>query len=110
MHDTYGAVFSLYTFNYFSEMPEYDISDLPSRYAQELAEHADWLKFGFHAKDDKKKYIVDEPEAVKADYAKFLETFMGATNCNVSSIDRVVRLGFCAGTGTNIQALAREWS
>lgn len=29
MHDKYGAVFSLYTFNECTEQPEYDISDLP---------------------------------------------------------------------------------
>ena len=68
MHDTYGAVFSLYTFNYFSGDSEYDISNLPNCYATELIENASWLKFGFHAKDDPKKYTEDEPESIKKDY------------------------------------------
>ena len=95
----------MYTFNYFGEQPEYDVSDLPDCYAKELAACADWLKFGFHAGDDKKKYNVDEPEQVKADYEKFLEAIMHATNHNPDCLDRVVRLGFFAGTEANVLAL-----
>ncbi|MBR3762316.1 MAG: hypothetical protein IKK59_06195 [Lachnospiraceae bacterium] len=105
MHETYGVVFSLYTFNYFSKDPNYDISNLPNNYADELATNSDWLKFGFHSKDDLKKYTEDEPENIKADYQKFLDAIMHATNQNEHSIDRVVRLGFCAGSRENILAL-----
>lgn len=105
MHDTYGAVFSLYTFNYFSDKPEYDISDIPAQYAAELADNAHWLKFGFHASDDKKKYLIDETEQIKQDYNKFLEAVLKATGGYEDSIDRVIRMGFCAGTRANMQAL-----
>lgn len=105
MHDRYGAVFSLYTFNYFSTMPEYDISNIPAKYAEELAGNSEWLKFGFHASDDKKKYLSDEPEQIRKDYAKFMEAAMKATGGCVDSIDRVIRMGFCAGTRANMRAL-----
>lgn len=105
MHDTYGAVFSLYTFNYYSADPDYHISGLPDKYAKELTTNAGWLKFGFHARDDKKKYNMDEAASIKADYQKFYDAIMYATAGNAESIDRVVRLGFFAGTKENIQAL-----
>ena len=105
MHDLYGAVFSLFTFNYYSKDSEYDISDLPSKYAEELKANAEWLKFGFHARDDKKKYNSDEADSIKADYEKFCNAIMHATKGNDSSIDRVVRLGFFSGTRVNVRAL-----
>lgn len=105
MHDLYGAVFSLYTFNYHSKDPEYDISGLPSKYAEEFKANAEWLKFGFHARDDKKKYNSDEPDAIKADYEKFCNAIMYATKGSDSSIDRMVRLGFFSGTRVNVRTL-----
>ncbi len=105
MHDLYGAVFSLYTFNYHSKDPEYDISGLPSKYAEELKSNAEWLKFGFHARDDKKKYNSDEADSIKADYEKFCNAIMHATKGNDGSIDRVVRLGFFSGTRVNARTL-----
>ena len=94
MHDKYGAVFSLYTFNESTEHPEYDISDLPAAYAEELAACSSWLKFGFHAMNDKKMYSEDEPDLIKADYGKFLRSIMYATDNEFACVDRVVRLGF----------------
>ncbi len=105
MHEKYGVVFSLYTFNYFSTVPEYDISKLPDWYAGELKVSSGWLKFGFHAKDDLKKYTEDEPEQILADYAKFLQAILHATGNHEESIDRVVRLGFFEGSKANLHAL-----
>lgn len=105
MHNRYGAVFSLYTFNYFTGEPTYDISDLPNCYAKELAEVSYWLKFGFHARDDKKAYKKDESDEIKADYDKFLNAIMYATEDNHNCLDRVVRLGFFGGTKANVLAL-----
>lgn len=105
MHETYGAVFTLYTFNYDNHAPDYDISNLPVRFAKELAENADWLKFAFHAKDNLKKYEADETEAIKADYAKFVEAVLQATGGCAESIDRVNRLGFFSGSRANVEAL-----
>lgn len=105
MHDKYGAVFSLYTFNYFSKEPSYDISNLPNCYTEEFSNNAHWLKFGFHAKDDPKKYAEDETEGIKADYEKFLAAISQATNGHEESIDKIVRLGWFAGTRNNVLAL-----
>ena len=93
MHDRYGAVFSLYTFNHSSKEPSYDISNLPDCYAKEFAENASWLKFGFHAEDDLTKYTEDEPEQILKDYQKFLAAILHATGQTPTNIDRIVRLG-----------------
>lgn len=105
MHDKYGAVFSLYTFNEYTEQPEYDISDLPDDYAEELSACSSWLKFGFHAKNDKKMYSEDEPDLIKVDYGKFVRSIMYVTGNELACVDRVVRLGFFAGSKLNVQAL-----
>lgn len=105
MHDTYGSVFSLYTFNQMSTDPDYDITCFPDCFAQELALHSHWLKFGFHAKDDQKKYDTDEPEQIREDYQKFLNAILHATGNHIDSIDRVPRLGFCKGTRENVLAI-----
>jgi len=105
MHQTYGAVFTLYTFNYDNHAPDYDISNLPDRYALELAANAKWLKFAFHAKDNLKKYDEDDVEGIRADYKKFTAAILKASGGYVKCIDRVNRLGFFAGSKANVEAL-----
>ena len=110
MNENCGTVFTLYTFNNDNHAPDYDISNLPTKYASELAANADWLKFAFHAKDNLKKYDTDEPETIKADYEKFTAAILRATCGCVECIDRVNRLGFFAGSKTNVEALLEcEW-
>lgn len=105
MNRTYGAVFTLYTFNYDNHVPDYDISNLPDKYAPELKENANWLKFALHAKDNLKKYDGDEIEDIKADYEKFTEAILRASGGCAECIDRVNRLGFFAGSKANVEAL-----
>lgn len=107
MNQSYGAVFTLYTFNYDSHAPEYDISKLPARYAQQLAASSAWLKFAFHAKDNLKKYDTDDAEGIKADYEKFTTAVLRATGGCTQCIDRVNRLGFFAGSKANVEALQK---
>lgn len=105
MNAVYGAVFSLYTFNHFTGDPVYDISDMPACYAAEFKENASWLKIGFHAKDELKNYTKDEPDGIVEDYKKFLSAILKATDHDANCIDRVVRLGFFAGTKKNVLAI-----
>lgn len=105
MNEEYGAVFTLYTFNYDNHAQDYDISDLPDKYAAELAASAKWLKFAFHAKDNLKQYTEDEVEAIKGDYEKFSAAILKASGGCAECIDRVNRLGFFAGSRANVEAL-----
>ncbi|BDF47818.1 hypothetical protein [Eisenbergiella sp.] len=110
MHEKYGAVFSLYTFNTDSHAPDYDISGFPARYAQELSDSAGWLKFGFHARDNEKRYEKEEAEEIRRDYEKFTAAVRKASGGHGDCIDRVIRLGFFTGTQENVRALREcEW-
>lgn len=116
-HDIYGAVFTLNCFNTETSHPDYDISNLTNKYALELAENSEWLKFSFHAENDQSNYgdgssgtntsgtiIGDAPDTIKESYDKFTESILTATGTE-KSIDTVVRLGYFAGTETNVKAL-----
>ena len=105
MHQTYGAVFTLYTFNYGNHAPDYDVSNLPDKYASELVTNAKWLKFAFHAVDNLKKYDEDDVEGITADYKKFTTALLKASGGCAECIDRVNRLGFFAGSKANVEAL-----
>lgn len=105
MHNLYGAVFTLNVFNQVTFDEKYDISAFPNTYAEELRKNSHWLKFAFHAKDDMTKYVIDDREAVQADYEVFVSAIMKATGWNEDSIDHVSRLGFFEGTLENLRAL-----
>lgn len=114
-HDTYGAVFTLNCFNTCSKQPDYDISNMPDTYIEELSENSDWLKFSFHSEDENANYgssentslgtaMGDCEETIKASYNKFTSAILNATG-TANSIDRVARLGFFGGTENNVKAL-----
>lgn len=114
-HDTYGAVFTLNCFNTYSKQPDYDISNMPDTYIEELSENSDWLKFSFHSEDENANYGSSEntslgmatgdcEEKIKASYNKFTSAILNATG-TANSIDRVARLGFFGGTENNVKSL-----
>ena len=113
LHDDYGAVFTLNCFNTYSKDSSYSITNLPDRYAQELADSSDWLKFAFHAEDDLTQYTASEvsgrtngtAEQIKASYKTFTDAIMKAAGNNTESIDTVTRLGFFAGDADVIDAV-----
>ncbi|WP_322970316.1 hypothetical protein [Faecalibacter sp. LW9] len=88
LHDTYGAVFSLYCF---TETTGWDFSNFPTKYAQEIRDNSDWLKFGFHTKNTSTNYQSATASAIKADYDYFINQFYAKTQ-SINAIDRVVRL------------------
>lgn len=47
LHDSYGAVFSLYC--YYSDGGSFDLSQMDERYADEFSQNSHWLRFAFHA-------------------------------------------------------------
>ena len=103
MHDKYGAVVTLNTFN---EDSSFDISSLPSKYAEEVSENSYWLKFAFHAKDKNQyTYASDNVDGIKADYNKFVNAMKTFSGGDTNVIDRVTRLGFFEGTKANLLAL-----
>lgn len=91
MHDTYGAVFSLYVYNRVHD-DTFTISDMTTKYKFEFAANATWLKFGYHsdwedtkAVDLEDTYLISNVESVYADIARF---------ASYRSIDKLPRFGF----------------
>lgn len=114
LHNEYGAVFTLNCFNTYTKDADYDIKKLPARYADEFKANSSWLKFAFHAEDDKTIYgstsatssvKLADAKASAASYNKFVSSVMNATGNNADSIDTVTRLGFFSGSGENITAM-----
>lgn len=115
LHDDYGAVFTLFNcFNAYSKDSSYNISNLPDRYAEEFKTNSDWLKFAFHAENDKATYgttsatssgVLATSEQSAASYNKFISAIMKATGNNADSIDTVTRLGFFSGNNDNVSAM-----
>lgn len=103
MHDTYGAVFSIYVFN--EEFTEYANSDEASMYADEFLEAKDWLKFGLHSpKNDQNANFGTNKGTAYSSYEvgfdqwnTFVDNVIKATGSHLT-IDRMPRLHNCAGT------------
>lgn len=66
-HDTYNARFSLYCF---AMLDDYLITEMPDTYADELGKSGDWLKFGFHGKNNSRFF---DEKGYKAGYALFVK-------------------------------------
>ena len=101
LHDSYGVCFTL---NCFCSDGDYDISNVPTKFANEFKENSDWLKFSFHAENSASMYDTDKTDEIKASYDKFVNAIYGMTG-TTECIDKVVRLGFYTGTLNNIKAI-----
>lgn len=104
LHEDYGAVFTLNCFVKTTKQTDYNIAKLPSRYQEELASNADWLKFAFHAQDDKTRYDEDCAEKIAESYKIFTDAILNLTG-TPESIDTVTRLGFFTGNSLNVDAI-----
>lgn len=108
LHDTYGAVFSLFVFLEDSTTGEHatgwTLANTTTQFSAEFAANADWLKFGLHALNKNVNYAARSAADAATDYATFVTAIMsitGTTEC----IDRLPRLGNFAGGLAQMQAL-----
>lgn len=92
-HDKTGACFTLNTFNTETTVPDYDISNVPSTFQSEFQANKSWLRFAFHAEDDKTYCKNITAEAALASYNKFVSAIYKLTG-DYECIDTITRLGF----------------
>ena len=92
-HTATGACFTLNTFNTETTVPEYDISNVPSKFQAEFQENKHWLKFAFHAENEKTYCKNITAEAALASYNKFVAAIYQLTG-DYECIDPITRLGF----------------
>ena len=91
LHNEYGAVFSLYVF-------EDTFSKIESKYACDLYDTADWLKFGFHSSTITEKLGSDSTyEEGKEEWNSFVQDVTRVTG-TAESIDKIPRLHYYSGS------------
>jgi hypothetical protein len=100
MHELYGTKVTLFLFY---ENGRFNLSLLSERYREELHSQAEWLKLGFHARNEK---------AFPYSHASFAEgerDFLMIRNevfrfAGVDSWSNVVRSGYCSGSREAVRA------
>ena len=103
LHEVYGTKFSLYC--YYSDGDSFDLSNVPSCYANEFQENSDWLKFGFHAYDENSDYdLIGETEA-QENYEQFVAEMLRICGNDLNCLTRTVRLSSFKGSEKVINAL-----
>lgn len=103
LHDTYEMSFSGYAF---FRTERGTLAQVPSTYAEEFLQAADWLKFGFHGTEYATNYgskkfpspdAIDDYDRAKGDYEEVIRELLRITGSE-KSIDRCPRIHYYAGT------------
>lgn len=97
LHDTYGAVFSLYLWDVAN------LANVPNTYKAEFIEASSWLKLGYHATLEGSLETTTAQQA-KEGYDAFI-TNVFAKCGGVHSVDRIPRLNYFKGNLNALQAL-----
>ena len=97
LHETYGAVFSLYVWDVAN------IAGIQSKFKAELKAASNWLKFGFHAAAEGSLATATAQEA-KTWYDTFINNVFARCG-GVNSVDRMPRLNYFAGNLDALKAL-----
>lgn len=108
-HDKYGIKITLNCFNESLSRPDYDIAQVFERYGREFLANSDWLKFSFHAKNEKTNYKQLNVEDLCNDYSYFYNSLFQATKSE-SVIDPFMRLGFFGISEKQALALNLEFN
>ena len=98
-HDETGACFTLMTFNTHTQVPDYDISKVPSKFQSEFQECQSWLRFAFHAENETTRYAT--ATGILESYNRFVSSIYTLTG-DYECIDRIARLGFFSGSLDNV--------
>lgn len=101
-HNETGACFTLMTFNTHTEVPGYDIGDVPSKFQAEFQANKSWLRFAFHAEDELTAYAT--ASGIDESYKKFVNAIYLLTG-DYECIDRITRLGFFSGSLNNVLSI-----
>ena len=73
IHEEFGTLFTLNTFNHNYHQPEFDITLFPDTYKEEFTANASWLRFAFHGEIEYPGYPYFEayPEKIGEHYEKW---------------------------------------
>lgn len=103
-HDETGACFTLMVMNTKVDIPDYDVSNVPSKFQAEFQANKSWLRFAFHAEEDNKNLSNVSVDAALASYNRFVSAMYQLTG-DYDCIDPMPRLHNFASTLENALAL-----
>lgn len=100
LHDEYGFLVTMYVFY---DYGGFKLSNANDKYKDEFISNSDWLKFGFHAYNDKSNYGNSSAEQAKQEYETVINELIRI--CGKDSIDTNVRLHLYAGNLESVMAM-----
>ncbi|MCI9435157.1 MAG: hypothetical protein HFI86_07810 [Bacilli bacterium] len=100
LHDEYGFLVTMYVFY---DYGGFKLSNANDKYKDEFISNSDWLKFGFHAYNDKSNYGNSSAEQAKKEYETVINELIRI--CGKDSIDTNVRLHLYAGNLESVMAM-----
>lgn len=101
LHDTHGAVFSLFCF---TSATGWTLAGTTNKFASEFAANSSWLKFGLHLNPAYANYSATTAEQALADYNTFTAAIISITG-TPKCIDRCPRLHNFAGNLVSMLAM-----
>lgn len=105
LHDTTGASFTLYVYEYAGK---YSITDVPDKWKSEFEENSEWLKFGYHGICPEISYL---DENISID--DFKNSYQTVENSIIffaghKSLSNILRLSYFSGTDDIIDYLSKS--
>lgn len=98
LHTQYGVVISCYVYY---ETDNFNLKQVPGKYRDEFDENSDWLRFGFHSRNELVDYHSDE---IASDYILTVNELKRIVGDN--AIDNFIRLQKYQGSLNGIKELA----
>ena len=105
LHDTTGASFTLYVYEYAGK---YSITDVPDKWKSEFEENSEWLKFGYHG-------ICPEISCLDENISidDFKNSYQTVENSIIffaghKSLSNILRLSYFSGTDDIIDYLSKS--
>lgn len=106
MNDEYGAKFTLYIYDTYSENG-FDLSEVSSKYKEEFIKNSNWLKFGYHTIEPTTSFdhltSIDEFEESFIKVNNEIKRFAGE-----ASVTNVLRLNYFRANSEKIEYLFRQ--
>lgn len=103
LHEKYGIVVSCYCFGEFQGL---SLSAMTDMYRLEFEANSEWLRFGFHAKNDQTRYANVTPEQAQIDYTNVINELSRVVGTR--PLDHFPRLHFYSGSKEGLSMMVRK--
>ena len=101
LHERYSLRVSFYVFE---EFDGFNLADVSEQHTKEFQDNSDWMRFGFHAVNENRKYSPEETNIAKADFLRVTEKLSRIVG--KESITSILRLHNWGGDKTVLSELS----